>query len=252
MPQRPDARRDSRGDSQNDPAGRRTSRAERAALVEQMRKKQESAERRRTMVFVGIAVTLGAGLIAAAAIPSYLGRSDDPMTKEIADLGVAAADAACDEVSSQAASGVSDHRPEGTLAYDTVPPSFGPHRPTPAPFELRFYTAEDRPDIETLVHNLEHGYTVVWYDQTIADDPAQLQAIKDVSARVPLEPLKQKFVASAWDDAYGEFPADKHVAMSHWGASQGSVQMCGQVSGEAINAFMDSHPAADSPEPNGA
>ena len=52
---------------------------------------------------------------------------------------------------------MADHRPEGVLTHDTVPPSFGPHRPIPAPFERRFYTAQDRPEIETLVHNLEHG-----------------------------------------------------------------------------------------------
>ena len=66
MPQRPDAR----GDGKTDPAARRGSRAERAAVVEQMRKKQESAERRRTIAFVSVAVILGIGLIAAAAIPS--------------------------------------------------------------------------------------------------------------------------------------------------------------------------------------
>ena len=43
-----------------------------------------------------------------------------------------------------------------------------------------------------------------------------------------------------------------HVAMSHWGAENGYVQTCGAVSGEAINAFMDSYPYTDSPEPNGA
>ena len=217
-----------------------------------MRKKQESAERRRTLFFVAIAVTLGVGLIAAAAIPSYLASRDDPSNKDIAAFGVAAAAAACGEVSTKAATGVADHRPEGVLSYDTVPPSFGPHRPLPAPFERKFYTAQDRPEIETLVHNLEHGYTVLWYDQTVADDPAQLEVIEGLAERIPEEPAKTKFVASAWDDAYGAFPADMHVALSHWGAKEGHVQMCGQVSGEAVNAFMDSYPYTDSPEPNGA
>ena len=106
--------------------------------------------------------------------------------------------------------------------------------------------------METLVHNLEHGYTVVWYDETVAADPEQLQAIEDLSARIPEEPGKIKFIASAWDDAYGAFPSGIHVAMSHWGAKEGHVQMCGQVSGEAINAFMDAYPYTDALEPNGA
>ena len=34
----------------------------------------------------------------------------------------------------------------------------------------KFYTEDDRPELEALVHNLEHGYTILWYDETIADD----------------------------------------------------------------------------------
>ena len=40
--------------------------------------------------------------------------------------------------------------------------------------------------------------------------------------------------------------------MSHWGAKSGYRQLCGKVSGPAIQAFVDAHPASDSPEPNAA
>jgi hypothetical protein len=57
---------------------------------------------------------------------------------------------------------------------------------------------------------------------------------------------------SRWDEAYGTFPEGKHVALSHWGAEQGHRQLCGQVSGEVVNRFIERFPASDSPEPNAA
>ena len=67
--------------------------------------------------------------------------------------------------------------------------------------------------------------------------------------RIPEEDGKAKLVVSAWDDAYGAFPADMHVALSHWGAENGYMQTCGAVSGEAINAFMDATPTPTPPSP---
>jgi hypothetical protein len=59
-------------------------------------------------------------------------------------------------------------------------------------------------------------------------------------------------VISAWDDAYGDFPAGKHLGMSHWGAADSFTQVCGKVSGAAVQKFIEDHPASDSPEPNAA
>ena len=71
------------------------------------------------------------------------------------------------------------HETEGTgsgqhmttpVSYQTTPPSFGPHNPVPADQGNHFFTADDRPPVEVLVHNLEHGWTIVWYDETVAAD----------------------------------------------------------------------------------
>ena len=56
------------------------------------------------------------------------------------------------------------------MDYAQSPPDSGKHYPTPAPFTKHFYAEADRPPVETLVHNLEHGYTVVWYR---ADAPSK-------------------------------------------------------------------------------
>jgi hypothetical protein len=105
--------------------------------------------------------------------------------------------------------------------------------------------------MERLVHNLEHGYTIVWYDSTIKGDA--LQELKDlaVSARSSDQAGPgTKFITSPWDDAYGKFPSGKHIAMSHWGAADSHVQLCGKVSGPALDTFMTKYPSTDAPEPN--
>ena len=136
------------------------------------------------------------------------------------------------------------------VAYATVPPTFGEHYPNPAPFGRIFYSERDRPAMEVLVHNLEHGYTVVWYDSTVTG--AQLTALESLSQRLTLDAGKEKLIVSAWDPSYGTFPAGKHIAFGHWTAKQGVRQLCGQVSGEALQTFMNNHPSTDAPEPNGA
>ena len=137
------------------------------------------------------------------------------------------------------------------VKYDTVPPSSGKHFVSPAYPALPFYTAADRPKMETLVHNLEHGYTVLWY--TKDTPPAQVDELKKIADRARSMPeTSGKFIVSAWDDSYGTFPAGKTIGMSHWGATTAHRQLCGAVSGEAVKAFVTSYPYSDSPEPQGA
>jgi hypothetical protein len=229
---------------------------DRRAKIEEMRKAEQARERRKSMMFVIIAVVVGVGLIAAVAIPSYLKSSNDPVNKSLSSFGVSAASASCGDVQTKnAGDSVGKHVAEGTVEkYDTVPPSFGPHWPQPAFPAREFYTARDRPQMEQLVHNLEHGYTIVWYDDTIKGD--QLDALKDIAQRARTEEdavgPNGKFIVSAWDDAYGDFPSGKHIGISHWSTKAGHVQMCGKVSGAVVQDFISQFPWSDSPEPSAA
>jgi len=172
-------------------------------------------------------------------------------------LGVAASSADCDAATDDTGGegDVNNHVGPGTSApdqvtveYQTVPPSFGPHYASPVYPAAPFYTAEDRPAMEQLVHNLEHGYTVIWYAEDLPQAQVdELEQISDIAREQ--DPTAGKFIVSAWDDAYGEL--EKPVAMSHWGAEQSHRQLCGGVSGEAVQEFIDAYPASDSPEPNG-
>ncbi|WOI45580.1 DUF3105 domain-containing protein [Acidovorax sp. BLS4] len=79
-----------------------------------------------------------------------------------------------------------NHVPVGTpVDYADAPPAFGAHwneaGVAPAPFAKKFYTDQDRPELEALVHNLEHGYTILWYDSTIAGDKTAMDEIEAIA-----------------------------------------------------------------------
>ena len=101
-----------------------------------------------------------------------------------------------------------------------------------------------------LVHNLEHGYSILWYDPDLSDD--EKQTIEDLANAIGRD--VQKFKAVPWDTSRGDFDevADAKIAMSHWGAERGYRQYFDEISGEAIQEFVDNHPASDAPEPNAA
>jgi hypothetical protein len=99
------------------------------------------------------------------------------------------------------------------------------------------------------VHNLEHGYTIAWYDPKI--DSTQLATLKDLAGLLRGKPQYTKFIAAPWDVSRGAFPAGRPIALSHWGGqNKGYRQFCGLASGAAIVTFMNNHPATDTPEPN--
>ena len=222
--------------------------AERAAKVEQMRAEQAAKERRRTLLVAAAAAVVVLVLVGLVVVVVRDYRANNP--DELALIGVPRGDADCDDVSTDDGGGddVANHV-EGTVEYETVPPSFGPHFASPVYPAAPFYAAEDRPPMEQLVHNLEHGYTVVWYAEDLPQAQVdELEQISDIARDV--DGTGGKFIVSAWDDAYGEL--EKPVALSHWGAETSHRQLCGAVSGEVVQAFVDDYPAADSPEPNGA
>jgi len=233
---------------------KKSAQADRKALVEEMRRAQAAAERRRTLLAAGaatIVVVVLVGLVIGVIRNYQAGR--DP-----ANIGATAAAAQCEAPPNDPTSGSAVHVGPGTdqpnvtkIKYSTVPPSSGEHFVVPESPSLPFYTAQDRPRIETLVHNLEHGYTVLWYEPSLpASQQADLKKIADLARADGA--TSGKFIVSAWDDSYGKFPAGKTVALSHWGSKQGHRQLCGAVSGAVVESFITQFPATDAPEPNGA
>ena len=129
----------------------------------------------------------------------------------------------------------------------------------------KFYTAQDRPALGTLVHNEEHGYTILWYDATAAKDSTQMDEIKAIANKFAgTTDLRDKFKAVPWTSADGKpFPDGQHIAFTHWSvggatnAARGptsrsaSGSTAPSVSGAALKTYMDDYPFSDSPEPGG-
>jgi len=221
---------------------------DRRARVEAMRREQQARERRKSLIFVGSAVLVGLILIGIVAVPAVLKSRNDPSKKALGTFGVNAAAAQCDGPTTDKLVEGTHVDPGTRIKYQQVPPSSGPHWNPPVQSPAEFYSKADRPAMEELVHNLEHGYTIIWYDSTIKGP--QLQALKDISRRAQTEKATSlgKFIVSAWDSSYGKFPPGKHVALSHWSANAGHRQLCGKASGDVVASFIKKFPASDAPE----
>ena len=231
---------------------------DRRAVVEQMRRDQQRSERRRTIAVISACVVVGLVIVGLAAIPLLRQRS--LTDKPLADLGASVKSAGCQDVVRKKATGNQEHRPEGSaIDYADAPPAFGPHYATPAPFARKFYTADDRPAVAYVVYNLEHGYNLLWYDDTIAKDKDQVAVVKAIAAKFSGNALTNKFIALPWTSKDGKgFPGGAHVALTHWSAGgdvsnvskqRGVWQYCDEPSGAQVKDFVKDFPYTDSPEP---
>ncbi|TCN41620.1 uncharacterized protein DUF3105 [Kribbella orskensis] len=210
------------------------------------------------IIVMALSLIVGIGIIAYPAVKFVQKLS--PQGSRLDEIGVTAAQAACCDVIEDAAVGGGDHRPDhGHISYTVSPPSSGPHYLTWAPFSRKFYTANDRPPMGNLVHNLEHGYTILWYNDTIAGDVNKVELIERMSDAFSRSKVHVgKFIAAPYSEKDGgdAWPAGKNIAFTHWGGGapvtqKGYRQFCRDISGAVLRTFMDNYPAANSPEPNG-
>ncbi|HEY3528526.1 MAG TPA: DUF3105 domain-containing protein [Nocardioides sp.] len=247
-------------------ASSRTTRTERQKVVEQMRARQKAAERRRGGIIVAVCVLVAVGIIVAAAWGPVVDhfRTSKYSGKPLARIGAPAG--ACQKTTTKPANGNQQHIPDGSpVSYPDSPPAFGEHYIDPDPMARKFYTSQDRPALGTLVHNEEHGYTILWYDDSVAGDDNQMSQIRAIADKFSgTTDLRHKFKAVPWTKDDGKpFPDGQHIAFTHWSvggtanaaagqAKQVGVwQYCSSVSGAALQTFMSDYPYTDSPEPNG-
>jgi hypothetical protein len=230
---------------------------DRRAVVEQMRREQKRQEKRRTTAIIVVCAVVA---LAIVAIPAYqVFKQEKAAAGELTTIGVPADKAGCQDIVTKSAEGNNDHREEGsTIIYPDAPPAFGPHYSQPASFSRKYYAIGDRPDVAYLVHNLEHGYNILWYDQTVADDADQLAAVKAIASKFEGKKLTDKFIAAPWTEKDGKaFPDGAHVALTHWSMGEdpkdnkqvGVWRYCDAPSGEVVSDFVKDYPYSDSPEP---
>ncbi|SES43400.1 Protein of unknown function [Pedococcus cremeus] len=226
---------------------------DRKARLAEVQKAQKAKEKRVVVgIVIGCLVLLaGLGGVVAFAV-------NDAKSQQLPNLGVGASAASCDPITTDTGGGQGEHvgpgtpKPnETTVKYDTVPPSHGPHFAAPAVSPRKFYTAADRPAVETLVHNLEHGYTILWYDSTQTKGKEKL--LRDIADQANKQSQsRDKFLVVEWDNSRGAFPKGKPFALVHWAKDAGHRQLCGDLSGAVIVDFIKKYPASDTQEPGAA
>ena len=162
---------------------------------EAKRKELRSASRRRNLITSVIALVIIGAVLA-------LVLSD--RQAENAPIGPASAqEAGCgeveefDEVSREHIEEGSQHEP-----YNSDPPTSGPHYSSPA--EAQFFSSPVEP--ERVVHNLEHGQIVIWYQPDLPEETiGQLQdLVEDAVPFVLATPYSggdSPIVLTAWQNS---------------------------------------------------
>jgi hypothetical protein len=221
---------------------------DRRQRLEELRRQQRSAERRKNLLFTGSAIVIAVGLIAGAVIPTYLHdrakkhKAAEARKKErqVIQLAPTAAEkaAGCTGVHQDPLSAAAQHfttpidytkEKYGDTAGGTpaIPPTGGKHNPLSLGDKTRFYSLAEKPRPERAVHNLEHGYVVAWYDSKLS--AADVKTLQTLASSLP------RFLVVGWWQ--GDLPADKHLALTSWGRTE----RCGTASADVIRNFVSQH-----------
>jgi hypothetical protein len=140
--------------------------------------------------------------------------------------------------------GISCRTPEapcGADPYSSLPATSGPHWNTPAA-----WGAYSTPQNESqLIHNLEHGGVVIWYDADALDAGQVTELTSYVEGQVASGISGRfKFIVSPWA---GSEPLGGPVAVTSWR----HILTLDAFDMSAIRAFADANYLRDVPEPNG-
>jgi len=213
---------------------------------------------------LAVAVSVAAVIVGLAGWAWQQDRDGDGLADAAVDGARAAGDPGCGAVLREPAGDAGNHIDDEPIGYGAAPPSFGDHRSRWEVRALTYYDVENRPEAPVLVHNLEHGYNILWYDQTVVDDSAALAHVREIAddyatlgrSRDP----GTAFIAAPWTDEDGSaFPGGMHYALTHWYADPtdrtgsrddelGLTRYCAGISAEVVQQWMVDHPLKDAPE----
>ena len=192
----------------------------------------------------------------------FVVQDDDRATDGSASSRVEPTTADCGPLLRQPTEGAGVH--VDNAQYDAAPPSFGDHSDRWEVRAASFYDVTTRPDLDVLVHNLEHGYNILWYDQTVVGDREALDRVRDIAGdyatlgRSP-DPTKA-FIAAPWTAEDGSaFPEGMPYALTHWYADpddrtrsradeEGLTRYCPDISTGIVEDWMTEHPLREAPE----
>lgn len=238
----------------------------RREVADQLRNQQKRADKRQGAVIVAVCIVIALAIIGFAAYKPIKDWWDLRSYEDTAISDIGAPADVCQDIITKKADGNQQHVDPGVdVEYKEAPPAFGAHEVYPDSMDRKLYTTEDRPRLEMLVHNLEHGYTFIWYDETIPEDDEQWDDLRAIATKLKgTGNNRLKFKAVPWTKEDGKpFPDGMHIAITHWSKGGKDVpvqqvekqvgvwQYCSEVSGEALDAFMLKYDYFDSPEPGG-
>ena len=160
--------------------------ASRRARAEELRHQRERRSLRNRLVFVAVLLVLVGGVF-------YVASRDDPPAVE---------STVCEQDS--------EHDPErnpihiDNPTYEVSPPAGGSHTPDAAqPGFYRDQGSRPLPTDGQLVHAMEHGFVILWYQPTLpAEEMATLERVSDQRGRelivVPRRSLGGPIAVTAW------------------------------------------------------
>jgi hypothetical protein len=226
---------------------------DRRSRLDEMRRKQRAAERRKNMITFGSAIAVALALVGTAVLLAYnkahkndaeknrikhqltaekpVGHQSKPTAAEAKDQ--------CTGVHTDPA-GTREHltheidyskekfgdTADGALP---IPPSGGNHNAVSLGVATRFYPLSEKPRPERAVHNLEHGFVVVWYDSKLP--AAQVQILQDMAN----DPSMDRLLVVGWWQS--DLPLDKHVVMTSWQ----KTERCGSIDTAVARNFYNVH-----------
>jgi hypothetical protein len=169
-------------------AKREAARQERIAIA---RKRQQAKRRKQILIALVVLVALGAATVFA--VQKSKGRA--------AAFAAAAEEAGCgdiesfpDELENKPHIGAN----ETFTDYKTNPPTSGVHRGQTS----QWGSYREAPDMETLVHNLEHGGIIIHYKGMSDDQVDQIDAFTDSYVdgviSIPNENIESPIAVAAW------------------------------------------------------
>ena len=107
---------------------KKSSKSDRQAVIDEIRKKQKGAEKRRGYAIVGVCTVVALLIVLAAAYRPVKNWWDLRQFKDINLASIGAPASVCDKVTTKPADGNQQHVPVDTpVDYPDAPPAFGAH-----------------------------------------------------------------------------------------------------------------------------
>ena len=224
--------------SSDSPSKRERQKQRREAKLAEQRAAESRARRNRLIAFAALAAVF-IGLIGWAIADRQAGIAAAERDRQIALEKASELGCTPDEETEDAGQGHLD----GASLAEQPPDALYPDRPAASGQHygnwIKTGVYDQLIDERALVHNLEHGYVLGYYDDGAEDD--QVAALKEY-AQSQIDGKFQKVIVSPWD---GDLKGDANFAYVSWNQRQ----MCAEYDELTFKNFLVAHHSAKSKGP---